>query len=238
MAPARTVSLKKPEIRNGRCKTILEGCYVTRVESKAASNRAARPSRNGQSPARRPEGGLHGRRFARGVRPSELCPDERARASGLSVCQNRKLRLRADARAVLASSPPPRLPITPPCRLMALWEGKWGALSIQATKTPCVTLTGSRRARVTGPQHPLPSALSPGRGPGQGHGNHLPVRRRKQSYRCASAAHAPWGGRTPRSSAVWASSSSSPRSLLQNECKTTHETYLFVNFLVKVKHST
>lgn len=50
MAPTRTVSIKRPEIRYGKWKIILEYCCVISVESKAMSNSANNPSRNDQFP--------------------------------------------------------------------------------------------------------------------------------------------------------------------------------------------
>lgn len=96
MAPARTVSFKKPEIRRGEWKTTLEERYGISVESEAVSDHAGPPSRECPSPPRRREGAPHDSEFEMGSAMSDVCSDRATPGLRLSVCQHPKLQLWAD----------------------------------------------------------------------------------------------------------------------------------------------
>lgn len=94
------------------------------VGSKAVSDHAATPSRNGQFPPRRQEGRLHDSQFKMESAMSENCVlIKSVQVLGLSICQNPKLQLWADTREVLALSyPSPWFSVIPLCQLTEIWE--------------------------------------------------------------------------------------------------------------------
>lgn len=116
VALARAVNLKKPEIRYGRWKTTLGRRYVVSVESKAVSDPAKTPCRDGHAPPRRP---------AARQPETESAPSDRGRSDHPGF---RPLHLpglspqRGQAQGRFGHLRPTAVFLLRPCQLTAVWE--------------------------------------------------------------------------------------------------------------------